>query len=355
MNIGRFVARAVVAVLAGAPALAAAYYVSADVPTDLAGVICVPSQVVRYDGTTHGLALDLPDDVGIDALHKMDGGAWLFSADAPFTVSGTTYDPRDVVRLSGTAYSRYFDGAAARIPEGVDLDALFLLGGDAGNLVFGVDVPTTVGKLAVEPADLVEVVGPGTFRMYFDASTATSPIPPSVNVVAADVRAGLLVLTFDVPVALSGSAFVPGELVSWDGERFALYSRDPAWPEGSVVGSMAFLAEPGEVLATLRVAKSAADPRLLELTWKPSCSAGAEDYGIYEGSIGSWSSHAARVCTDDGGDLREIVRPGAGNRYYLVAAHNANDEGSLGRRSNGEERPVGETRCAATQSLSPCP
>jgi hypothetical protein len=94
----------------------------------------------------------------------------------------------------------------------------------------------------------------------------------------------------------------------------------------------------------------------LTITWSPSCSVGAEDYGIFEGTIGTWYSHTAVTCTDALGDFTEEVTPGSGDRYYLVVPHNPNDEGSYGIDSTGTERPVGNpSTCQPTQELGPCP
>ena len=71
----------------------------------------------------------------------------------------------------------------------------------------------------------------------------------------------------------------------------------------------------------------------VSVTRSASCSVGVEDYGIHEGTIGAWYSHDDIDCSDDGADLTEVVNYDAGNVYYLVVPHNANDEGSYGRRS----------------------
>ena len=42
--------------------------------------------------------------------------------------------------------------------------------------------------------------------------------------------------------------------------------------------------------------------------WTDPCGA-AQDYAIYEGTIGSWYDHSRIDCTDDGGDMEEQVQP----------------------------------------------
>jgi hypothetical protein len=75
------------------------------------------------------------------------------------------------------------------------------------------------------------------------------------------------------------------------------------------------------------------------------------NYGIYEGSIGSWSSHTQIDCLDDGGDLREEISFAPGNRYYVVVPMNDAVEGSYGTDSGNSERPVGTSSCKPVQLL----
>jgi hypothetical protein len=92
----------------------------------------------------------------------------------------------------------------------------------------------------------------------------------------------------------------------------------------------------------------------LRLSWEPSCGA-AQDYAIYEGSIGNWYDHTSVDCSDDGGDLEEVVSSSPGNRYYLVVPLNGGDEGSYGTDSLATERPIGSTTCQPGLNLSACP
>jgi hypothetical protein len=113
---------------------------------------------------------------------------------------------------------------------------------------------------------------------------------------------------------------------------------------------------PGEVAHSLTVEKSTETPGDLTLSWDPSCSASAEDYGIYEGTLLQWSSHTSIDCSDDGGDRTEEVTPAEGDRYYLVVPHGAAAEGSYGRGSNDLERPGGgPASCRSTREIYPCP
>lgn len=103
----------------------------------------------------------------------------------------------------------------------------------------------------------------------------------------------------------------------------------------------------GEVL---RVQKNST---LVRLTWGASCNPAETDYVIYEGAIGNFASHARIACSTGGNRVANIA-PGAGGRYFLVGARNADREGSLGLTSSGAERPVGTISCFARSTLQ-CP
>ncbi|MBP7146660.1 MAG: M36 family metallopeptidase [Acidobacteria bacterium] len=109
----------------------------------------------------------------------------------------------------------------------------------------------------------------------------------------------------------------------------------------------------GAIPATLAVSRAGASA--LRLSWHPSCSAGAQDYGIYRGTIGTWYDHVAVDCTDDDGDLVEEIAVPAGNAYFLVVPRSAAAEGSYGRDSSGVERPAGGGACVTAQVAAGCP
>lgn len=108
----------------------------------------------------------------------------------------------------------------------------------------------------------------------------------------------------------------------------------------------------------MHVDKSTLTPGDLTITWTASLSAGAENYGIYEGPITSpWTyGHVAIDCFDNGADFTEEVTPASvsGSYFYLVVALNPNHEGSYGRRTSGAERPTGGSPCRPTQDFD-CP
>jgi hypothetical protein len=98
---------------------------------------------------------------------------------------------------------------------------------------------------------------------------------------------------------------------------------------------------------------SAADGNLT-LTWGSSCRASDTDYEIYEGTLGSYPSHAPRFCTTSGATTLTFPAP-AGSAYYLVVPRNAAREGSFGRASDGSERPQGAEACLPRAIAPACP
>jgi len=109
----------------------------------------------------------------------------------------------------------------------------------------------------------------------------------------------------------------------------------------------------------IRLGKSTLIPGNIDVNWTPSCSAGAEDYGIYQGRIGNWTSHRQMTCTDPSPAFTEVVTPQNADSYYMVVPHNYSEEGSYGRdyiAGVETERPqpllLGD-RCVPPQVLTP--
>jgi len=99
---------------------------------------------------------------------------------------------------------------------------------------------------------------------------------------------------------------------------------------------------PGRV-QTLLASKSGAD---VELNWSPACP--APDYAIYEGTIGSFTSHTWRYCST-GGATSKTFAPASESVYFLVVPLNGSAEGSYGTAGSGTERPVGSSACLPQQ------
>lgn len=91
----------------------------------------------------------------------------------------------------------------------------------------------------------------------------------------------------------------------------------------------------------------------LMLTWGSGCVTSDNDFAIYEGTLGSFTSHVPRFCSTSGG-LAKTFTPAAGSTYYLVVPRNAVREGSYGRRSDESERPASAAACAVQTIAAVC-
>ena len=91
----------------------------------------------------------------------------------------------------------------------------------------------------------------------------------------------------------------------------------------------------------------------LTLTWGVSCVNTDDDFAVYEGSLGNFTSHVPVVCST-GGNSGITLAPTDGNSYYLVVPRGPTHEGSYGRDSNGNERSQGDSACVF-QMVADCP
>lgn len=366
------------------PAIPRTLYVTPDVPTDDPGgssTIFLPWDVVRYRAGLYTRILSLPPGTMIDAIHKMDRpNRWLFSVEVPTELppgSGVVYQPEDVIQYDGSTFGMYFDGSAAGIRPGTNVDAVFLARDGSNDLILSFDIPTTIGATTYEPADLVRVSALG-FSLFFDASASGAGIAISDNVIAADscwrTATRVTVLGLDIPSDLLPSTgpptYLPGQFASWDGVGYGLYETLLGWPISSEVNALACQAPPGRVYDRavypflIILDKNTVVAGNIRIGWTQSCCSGAEDYGIYEGTVGTWTSHVSRTCSDIGFDFTEELAPQAASSYYLVVPYNLDREGSYGmdfvrsRLPQSIERPqaaLPAARCTPLQDLTPCP
>ena len=86
----------------------------------------------------------------------------------------------------------------------------------------------------------------------------------------------------------------------------------------------------------------------LLLSWEVGCGPTAIDYGIYEGTLGTYYSHTALRC-GTGSATSVTITTSPGSRYYLVVPLSTTAEGSYGTDSAGRERPKGTVACKVLQ------
>lgn len=372
-------------------------YVSPDVPTepDTANPppFFLPWQVVEHvhlGGSPYGLALSVPGDPAIDALQKLDQkGGWIFSIEAPNRLLGSFVpgaEPRDVIRINSTGptLTMFFDGSCVSgvVPLGSSIDALYLDGGDGGDLIVSFDIPTTVGSATFQPSELVRYTrvannscGWALVGSEIDfALTLSLYFPSSGNVTGADRVGDDWILSLDIPTDLGPpflSTFTPGQIVLSDGSVAQLFDNLQAeglggWPISSQVDALSCQSNPGRIdpqttQILLDKVLSGVTPDI-EIICPGSCSSGAEVYGLYEGKIASVNpggvyDHTMKFC-DVGCPTNFQFTPGTGDTYYLVVPHNHKEEGSYGTDSDGTERPqaaVVAGRCVELQTLTACP
>jgi len=353
-------------------------FIVPDVPTTESGGNTLQTwEIWRYDTPpAYSLVFSVPGSPTLDAIHKLDlAGDWLLSVEAASDLAGflpAPAEPRDVIRYDSAAgsYSVFFCGGAVGIPAGVNVDAVSMEGGDAGNLIVSFDVPVDLLPFPTfEPADLVRFAPTGgplcsdwaiaAANPSFDASASGGGVALSTNGIGADGALGMTVFSVDVPTDLAPPAatYLPATLVQWDGLTYSAFETLAGWPAGSLVDGISCLANPGVLPispASDQMFVSKVGGGDIVLDWSASCSSGAEDYGIYEGTIGTYYSHTMIDCDDAGSDLVEQITPAVGSNYYLVVPH-GKAEGSYGRDSAGAERPFGGAVCATPQILTPCP
>lgn len=368
--------------LLGAAALAAEpeLHLCVDAPADLGSITFQTSQAARKaaGGASYSLAFadasTLSTSVHIDALYTYkDGGCsptscfdFLFSTDAPVTISGTTYQPYEVIKAawSGTTYtySKYSGSPVITSADdaAVNIDALGMDNG--GALLISFDAPYTdsVTGVTFQPMDVARVVG-GTVQStkVFQASSVNPALPSGTNVVGVEeADNGDLYLVFDAPVTWSGTTFQPAQLVKKDstGQALALYWNDSTFPSGTLMSDFSFGVSPGAFSSNdLTVTKNAVVSGDLDFTFTQAASCmpnSAKKYVIYEGNIGTWYSHNTGVksCaqySSSSSTVSATVTPGGDNKYYIVVPVSTGVEGSYGTSSGGTERPAASAPCGS--------
>lgn len=381
---------AVIATAAGPARGQPTIYLSPDVPTDPDGPqTYLPWEIVAHEHLSpapYALELSLAGNPAIDALQKMDEpGNWLFSLEAPNDLAGglaAAAEPRDVVRLDGGGtFSLFFDGSCAfdPVPLGSSIDALYLEGGDGGDLVVSFDVPTTIAGATYRPSALALYQRVGATECdwvsggaVIDFATLGTYFPLSSNVTGVDFAAGRWMLALDIPVDLAppaGPTRAPGQLVSTDGVSWDHLFDDlqaegaPGWPISSIVDALSCQANPGRIESPVdQITLDKNLPQIM-IHCPGSCSSGGEAYGLYEGTIASINTGVydhvavAGACMESCPGTITHVPPNA-STYYLVVPHNHKEEGSYCQDSFGAERPqppAPADRCVVAQNLSPCP
>ena len=88
-------------------------------------------------------------------MGEIGPGDLLLSFDVTVTVGGITATDEDLVRVHGGVFSLFFDGSAAGIDPGLDLDAAYILASN-GHLLLAFDGSGTLGGVSFTSEDVLE-------------------------------------------------------------------------------------------------------------------------------------------------------------------------------------------------------
>lgn len=228
---------------------------SPDVTVALSSAVADDDDVAEDDLSTVTAPLGPPDvPVGADLTgYHRDGSDELFAVDTTIPLpGGLTVTPADVARWNGATYTIEFSGASEGVPTGAAVDAVSLHP-ITGDLVLSFDIDVQLGSLVVADEDLVAFDGSG-FSSYFDGSAAG--VPDGLDVDAAHVLGGFtLVLSFDASGEVGGVVFDDEDVLeytllgpgTWE-LSFDGSAGHAAWTEADLDG-LHLVPEPGHLVS----------------------------------------------------------------------------------------------------------
>ena len=292
-----------------------------------------------------GVIFSAPPPAQTGAIQDRDACSWPVSGHSP---------PNIVAGVAGLAdlpLAMAFDPPVSSVSllatNWRGIDDITLTARDAGGAEVGSDTISTIGM--VGPLQLLEVVGSGIVTAELTNSSFNDDVAfddlrftPEAAALEACCFGDGSCLDLD-PVGCAGT----GGTAQGPGSGCASVSCPPPPVPGWVPDGAS---RPGE---PLRITKEG--PGALRLRWSQGCSPEALDLGVHEGAIGDWYSHEAVLCDTGGARTEASLVPAAGNRYFLVAAFTASEEGSYGLDSFGEERPASPGAACAPVQTRGCP
>ena len=343
------------------PFAAQQFALAVDVPSNLGGTVYGSNQIVKFNAGSYGLGTDLSSALGpaghINALTEVSPGVYYLALDVPTTISGTTYQPSDILKETGGTFSLVQSGSGLGIPPGVGIGAITRI--PVLNWpVIALTAPATIGAGSYLPGDLIQVNGT-TLSLYWRSTNYG--VPAGARIAGAEVMAtNELLVQFDIPVTVASTTFAPGEILQFSGGFFSTpFFDDASFPAGSAMTDFALPGSPGSApdgkvaSVPLTMSKLNLSGTSVSMSWGSTCSPEGTGYGLYEGTIGSWYSHTAMACL--GSTNSATFSPSSGNRYYLVAPNNGDYEGSYGTDSSGNQIPQGASACRNASDPGSCP
>ncbi|MGH7906875.1 MAG: choice-of-anchor D domain-containing protein [Candidatus Binataceae bacterium] len=170
-------------------------FFSAGIPVNLSGAVIFPNQVIGDSINGAVLALlfpGIPANVHITGYFRMPDGRQLLTFDnAVLLPSGNgtiTATTSDVVSFDGSAsYSIFYSGETEGLPGGAAIDAISMAGG--ANLLLSFDIPVALtgnsGTITANPSDIVELAGSQPpYSIFFDG--ANNGVPANAAITGAD-------------------------------------------------------------------------------------------------------------------------------------------------------------------------
>lgn len=156
------------------------------------GTPAEPNDVVEFAPATglfsvyfDGAAAGVPAGARIDAVAVDAALVLLLSFDTSVALPGVgAVEDEDVVSYTAGVFGMVFDGSAAGIASGLDLDGVDWVGGPPSLLV-SFDASGSVGGVTFDDEDALRyALGPGSWAMYFDASLSDPVDWPAADLVA---------------------------------------------------------------------------------------------------------------------------------------------------------------------------
>ena len=164
-----------IVLLSTLPSAAQQFALAVDVPSNLGGTVYGANQIVQYNSGAGGYSLgtDLSSALGpaghIAALTEVSPGVYYLAVDVPTTISGTTYQPSDIVKESGGTFGLVQAGSALGIPAGVGIGAITRVP-VFDTPVIALTAPATIGGNSYLPGDLLQVSGT-TLSLYWSGTS----------------------------------------------------------------------------------------------------------------------------------------------------------------------------------------
>jgi hypothetical protein len=104
----------------------------------------------------------------VDAVSTF-GNDLLLSFDTTVTLGGQTAHEEDLVRFDGSGFTLFFDGSAAGVPTGLNVDAAHFMG--RGKLALSFDGSGSLPGVTFADEDVIEYdLSAGTWEILYDGS-----------------------------------------------------------------------------------------------------------------------------------------------------------------------------------------